>query len=142
MQAVRHQNLIFLEREADETGTTGLADLDLSAEELADYIDNPFQHIGDRLARRIEQAGGRPRKWLDEQHVESDGLCSSFPNDLRELMTLYSEMDARGRRLLIDLANATARHWQERDHPDPWWQSVNRGYSPPHPSAVPHQSGL
>jgi transcriptional regulator with XRE-family HTH domain len=116
LQAVRHQNLVFLQREAGEDPIVALGP---DSEPLSDYIDNPFQHIDDRLARRIEQAGGRPRKWLDEQHVESDGLCSSFPDDLHELMTLYSEMDARGRRLLFELANSTARHWQERDHPDP-----------------------
>jgi transcriptional regulator with XRE-family HTH domain len=111
LQAVRHQNLVFLQREAEEHQAAGL---DLAPEPLSDYIDNPFQHISDRLARRIEQAGGRPRKWLDEQHVESDGLCSSFPDDLRELMTIYSEMDPQGRTLLIELAKTTARHLPDR----------------------------
>jgi len=107
LQAVRHQNLVFLQREAGEDPILGL---DPDSEPLSDYIDNPFQHIGDRLAHRIEQAGGRPRKWLDEQHVESDGLCSSFPDDLRELMTIYSEMGPSGRELLMELAKTTSRH--------------------------------
>ncbi len=49
-------------------------------------------------------AGGRPRCWLDEQHVASDGLCRSFPDDLRELMTLYSEVDEKSKELILALA--------------------------------------
>ena len=78
--------------------------LQLSAGQVADHVDNPFQRIGERLARRIEKAGGRSRRWLDEQHVEPDGLCRSFPDDLRELMTIYSDMDGKGKRMLMSLA--------------------------------------
>lgn len=114
LQAVRYQNLVFLYREAERGSTDTMsrfvAGLKMPADKLAGYLDNPFQHIGERLARRIEEAGGRPCRWLDEQHVESDGLCASFPDDLRELMTLYSEMDAGGRALLLALARAVAEH--------------------------------
>lgn len=107
LQAVRHQNLVYLYREAMESSESlsdFVASLLLSAGQVADQVDNPFQHIGERLARRIEKAGGRPRRWLDEQHVESDGLCRSFPDDLRELMTIYSEMDVKSKRMLMSLA--------------------------------------
>ena len=114
LQAVRHQNLVFLYREAEEASAKAMAEfllgLQLEPDQLAAYIDNPFKHIGERLARRIEKAGGRSRKWLDEQHVESDGLCGSFPDDLRELMTIYSEMDEQGRALLLALARTSAVH--------------------------------
>jgi transcriptional regulator with XRE-family HTH domain len=114
LQAVRHQNLVFLFRQAEETSTKALGDfllgLKLEAKQLADYIDNPFKHIGERLARRIEKASGKTRQWLDEQHIESDGLCGSFPDDLRELMTLYSEMDSRGRSTLIAMARTLSEH--------------------------------
>lgn len=113
LQAVRHQNLVFLYREAGEVSSEAtikfLLGLQLEATRLASYIDNPFKHIGERLARRIEKAGGRPRKWLDEQHVDSDGLCGSFPDDLRELMTIYSEIDDKGRNMLISLARTIAQ---------------------------------
>ena len=106
LQAVRHQNLVYLYREAEESSAVSdfVDGLQLSARRIADHIDNPFRHIGERLARRIEKAGGRPRRWLDEQHVESDGLCRSFPDDLRELMTIYSEMDEKSKRMLMSLA--------------------------------------
>ena len=108
LQAVRHQNFVYLYRDAAEMSSAAMAafveGLQLSAERAIDHVDNPFQRIGERLARRIEKAGGRPRRWLDEQHVESDGLCRSFPDDLRELMTIYSEMDERRKRMLMALA--------------------------------------
>lgn len=108
LQAVRHQNLVYLYHAAAEEGgraeATFISALHLQAGKLAEYIDNPFKHIGERLARRIEKAGGRPRRWLDEQHVESDGLCRSFPDDLRELMTIYSEVSDKGKGLILALA--------------------------------------
>ena len=106
LQAVRHQNLVYLYREAEESSAMSdfVDGLQLSAGQVADHVDNPFQRIGERLARRIEKVGGRPRRWLDEQHVESDGLCRSFPDDLRELMTIYSEMDEKSKRMLMSLA--------------------------------------
>ena len=114
LQAVRHQNLVFLYQEAERLSVAAVAGfllgLGLDDGKLAGYIDNPFLRIGERLARRIEKAGARPRKWLDEQHVESDGLCGSFPDDLRELMTIYSEMDEQGRGLLIAMARTVAGH--------------------------------
>ncbi|MGD2117227.1 MAG: DNA-binding protein [Chromatiales bacterium] len=112
LQAVRHQNLVYLFQQASDdsaqSGTDFLLALKLEAGQLAEYIDNPFKHIGERLARSIEKAAGRSRKWLDEQHVESDGLCGSFPDDLRELMTIYSEMDDKGRDMLVAMARTLA----------------------------------
>jgi hypothetical protein len=114
LQAVRHQNLVYLFRQAEEGGADAISEflltIRLDVRQLADYIDNPFKHIGERFARRIEKANHRPVKWLDEQHIESDGLCGSFPDDLRELMTIYSEMDERGRKLLIEMAQTISNH--------------------------------
>jgi hypothetical protein len=114
LQAVRHQNLVFLFRQAEEAGAEAVGEfllaVRLDVRQLADYIDNPFKHIGERLARSIEKAKQRPVKWLDEQHIESDGLCGSFPDDLRELMTIYSEMDERGRKMLIEMAQTISSH--------------------------------
>ena len=114
LQAVRHQNLTYLYRQASETsnaeGRAFLTTIKLSAEQLATHLDNPFQRIGERLARRIEKAGGKSRHWLDEQHVESDGLCASFPDDLRELMTVYSDMDEQNRTTLLEMARVLGRN--------------------------------
>jgi transcriptional regulator with XRE-family HTH domain len=104
LQAVRHQNLIYLHGQQ----LTQVASAQLDPAQLSKHLDNPFLHIGERLARRLEQAAARPERWLDEQHVESDGLCASFPDELRELMTLYSEMDSHRRTLLLALANTVS----------------------------------
>jgi transcriptional regulator with XRE-family HTH domain len=114
LQAVRHQNLVYLFRQAQEGTTESISEfllgIKLEAKQLANYIDNPFKHIGERFARNIEKASDKPRRWLDEQHIESDGLCGSFPDDLRELMTIYSEMDDKGRQVLIAMAQAMSQH--------------------------------
>jgi transcriptional regulator with XRE-family HTH domain len=114
LQAVRHQNLLYLFRQAEERGAESISEfligVKLDAKSLINYIDNPFNHIGERFARSIEKASGMPRKWLDEQHIESDGLCGSFPDDLRELMTIYSEMDVKGRKMLIAMAQTMSQY--------------------------------
>lgn len=113
LQAVRHQNRVYLYREAGKAGIKSevafLSGLRLAAEKIGAYIDKPFQHIAERLARRIEKAGGKPSKWLDEQHVESDGLCSSFPDELRDLMTIYSELDQKNKGLILAMARTIAK---------------------------------
>lgn len=35
---------------------------------------NPSKNIGDRLARHIEECFGKPRGWLDREHVKADEL--------------------------------------------------------------------
>ncbi len=52
------------------------------------YWINPFEPISDELARRFENQLRHPTGWMDERHVEHDPLCLSFPDDIRELMTL------------------------------------------------------
>lgn len=112
LQAVRHQNLVYLFKNAAQQGSDAteifLGSVGLEPAKVAGYLDNPFQHIGERLARRIEKGGHKPRKWLDEQHVESDGLCSSFPDELRELMTIYSEVDEKSQGLILAMARTIA----------------------------------
>lgn len=111
LQAVRHQNLVYLHAQSmqDSNGVSHvLPVLGLTAIGLADFLDNPFNAIDDAMARIIEEAWKRPHQWLDEQHVESDGLCSSFPDELRELMTIYSEFDEKNQHLLLALARTMA----------------------------------
>ncbi|WP_078119246.1 helix-turn-helix domain-containing protein [Thiosocius teredinicola] len=114
LQAVRHQNLVYLYQMAADTSQDAtaafIADLHLKPSTVIEHIDNPFKHIGDRLARKIEKAGDKPRTWLDEQHIESDGLCASFPDELRELMTIYSDMDDKQRRQLVGIARTLISH--------------------------------
>lgn len=103
-QAIRHQNLVVtIEQFQSERGqlTRLLKNLGISRKKLDEYIANPFQPIPDRLVRRCEKFLGKPPAWMDEQHVETDPVCASFPEDMRRLMMIYSELPAAERRRLL-----------------------------------------
>jgi hypothetical protein len=108
LQAIRHQNLSRL-AEHGETGLSGFAKgLGLTQKRLREHMDNPFQPIDDDLAQCCEKVRGHRQGWMDEQHVEDDPLCMAFPEDMRELMMLYSELDTDGRRLVLATLRALA----------------------------------
>ncbi|HEX9802743.1 MAG TPA: helix-turn-helix transcriptional regulator [Gammaproteobacteria bacterium] len=103
-QAIRHQNLTRLVEQAQQNG--GLAALAKSlriAQKLLDeHLDNPFLPIDDTLARRCERITKRRKGWMDEQHIEDDPLCMAFPEDMRELMMLYSGLLPAQRGLVLE----------------------------------------
>ena len=106
-QAIRHQNLTHIVdqyRRNRKALSEFLAASELSRSKLNTYLNDPFKRIPDRLARRMEQALNKPEGWMDEQHVDSDPLCNQFPDDFRELMTIYSEMPLRDRARLLQIA--------------------------------------
>ena len=106
-QAIRHQNLQFIyERLSQERGqlSTFLKAIGISKKKLEEHLDNPFFVIQDRLARKAEQFLKKPKDWFDEQHIESDPLCVSFPDDLRELMSIYSELEKHDRQRMLEIA--------------------------------------
>ncbi len=105
-QAIRHQNLVTLiEHLQTEPGQLArlLKAIGISRKKLDEYLANPFQPIPDRLVRRCEKAQGKPSRWMDEQHVETDPVCASFPEDMRKLMMIYSELPDPERRRLLRL---------------------------------------
>ncbi len=107
LQAIRHQNLSFLVKELSTTPSklrSLLQSLGISRIKLDELIDNPFTAIQDRYARRCEQFLKKSKGWMDEQHVESDPLCMNFPEDLRELMSIYSELNVEDRKKLLEIA--------------------------------------
>ncbi|MFO1371606.1 MAG: helix-turn-helix transcriptional regulator [Candidatus Competibacteraceae bacterium] len=111
-QAIRHQNLTLLsEQTAKEAGDRqALARLlDLAPERLDEHLNNPFLPIDDGLARRCEQALHRPLGWMDEQHVEHDPLCLAFPDDMRELMMLYSGLTPEKRKIVLETVRTLTR---------------------------------
>jgi hypothetical protein len=81
-----------------------LQTLGISRKKIDELIDNPFTPIQDRYARRCEQYLKKAKGWMDEQHVESDPLCMNFPEDLRELMSIYSELNVADRKRLLEIA--------------------------------------
>ncbi len=110
-QAIRHQNL-FTTVEQVQSGhgqlTRLLKALGISRKKLDEYLANPFQPIPDRLVRRCETFLNKPPTWMDEQHVETDPLCASFPEDMRRLMMIYSELPVPERRRLLRLIEVFA----------------------------------
>ena len=107
VQAIRHQNLVYLiDTAKEQKGMLGrlLNDVGLSRKKVDEYTGNPFLTIGERLARRCEKYAGKAKGWLDEQHVASDPICAAFPEDMRELMEVYSGLDQDKRRTLLQIA--------------------------------------
>lgn len=105
-QAIRHQNLAStIEQTQAERGEIPrlLKALGISRKKLDEYLANPFQPIPDRLVRRCEKFLKKPPSWMDEQHVETDPVCTSFPEEMRRLMMIYSELPALERRRLLRL---------------------------------------
>lgn len=115
-QAIRHQNLAAtVEQIGAERGqlTRLLKALGISRRKLDEYLANPFQPIPDRLVRRCEKFLSKSPAWMDEQHVETDPVCASFPEDMRQLMMIYSELPPLDRQRLLRMVEAFA----DIDHP-------------------------
>ncbi|MCP3663396.1 MAG: helix-turn-helix transcriptional regulator [Gammaproteobacteria bacterium] len=105
-QAIRHQNLIAIGEEAGSSRklTSLLKALGISRKKLDAHLANPFLALTERMMRKCEKYLSKPNGWMDEQHIENDPLCSSFPDDMRELMSLYSNLDESNRELMLRLA--------------------------------------
>ncbi len=108
-QAVRHQNLVHamagIEQDTERLDRT-VKRLRISRKRLREHLDNPFLPISDELSGRLEQLLGAAVGWFDEQHVEHDPLFLSFPEEMRELMMIYSELPAPQRAVLLATARA------------------------------------
>jgi transcriptional regulator with XRE-family HTH domain len=112
-QAIRHQNLsnCYAEIKHDQNAVKRFFKaIKLEQEALDAMLDNPFQPISDELARRFEKHLKYPAGWIDEQHVEHDPLCLSFPDDIRELMTLYSSAKSELRPLMLATLRTLSEH--------------------------------
>lgn len=103
LQAIRHQNLSRLaeQRQSEKDIVAMAKSLRLPQKALREHLDNPFLPIEDTLARRCERMATRRKGWMDEQHIEDDPLCMAFPDDMRELMMLYSGMVREEHRSLL-----------------------------------------
>ena len=113
LQAIRHQNLTRL---AEQVAIPALAKgLKLSQKKLNEHLDNPFLPIEDKLARGCERVGDHRQGWMDEQHVEDDPLCMAFPEDMRELMMLYSGLGGSQRQIVLSTMKALSKALLEKD---------------------------
>ncbi len=111
LQAIRHQNLVYIVK-IIKTRPKGLNPffkaVGLSKKKCNDYIGNPFSTIPERVVRQCEVFLAKPTGWMDEQHVESDPLCAAFPDDMRRMMEIYSNLDSEKRQLFVKMAEAFA----------------------------------
>lgn len=116
LQAIRHQNLYnrYAETSDDKEQLARFCRaLKITKSKLLQHIDNPFEPIDDEFARRFEKNQKLSQGWMDEQHVEHDPLCLSFPEDIRELMSLYSTADKNRRSLMLAILRTLANHPQD-----------------------------
>lgn len=117
VQAIRHQNLchIVQERQEKRGALARLAKaMEWDKSGLLEHIDNPFLPIEDQNARQFESYLHVSIGWMDEQHVEYDPLCQSFPEDLRELMMLYSGLTQSDRRLILATIRTLSKELRKR----------------------------
>lgn len=113
LQAIRHQNLSNCSAEIRQDPSalkSFLKALKLEQGVLDTLLDNPFEAIDDQFARRFEKYLKHPAGWMDEQHVEHDPLCLSFPDDIRELMSLYSSARLELRPLMLATLRTLSEH--------------------------------
>ena len=106
LQAIRYQNLRYILdaiKDGQEWAIFAKA-LNIPIDKLQKLANNPFAHISDVLARRCEKYIQQAKGWFDEQHVETDDLSSAYPDDMRELMSIYSNLEKNERAKLLSIA--------------------------------------
>ena len=104
LQAIRYQNLLNTINLCQSTSSKlkeFVSALGIDENQLFEYSENPFLPINNDVASRLEKYLDVQSGWADEQHIENDPVCASFPEDIRELMLLYSGMDENKRRMSL-----------------------------------------
>lgn len=107
IQAIRHQNFVYIfENCTTQKGSISklLKSIGLSRKKVDEYLNNPFLTIPDRIARKCEKFAKRKIGWIDAQHVETDPICASFPEDMQRLMMIFSELPETDQKRLVKLA--------------------------------------
>ena len=107
IQAIRHQNLVYIFENCKTTKggmTKFLKAIGLSRNKVDEHINNPFLTIPDRIARKCEKHDKKPIGWLDEQHVESDPVCAAFPDDMRRVMEIFSNLSGDKRAMFLQMS--------------------------------------
>ena len=73
-------------------------------------LDHLYLKITETLCRKIERHLGKTKGWMEQQHVEMDGLCDFFPEDVKELLSIYSNLDSDGRTMLLEISRSVKTH--------------------------------
>lgn len=110
-QAIRHQNLSQIFENLSESERVNFCiRVNLPRQKLYEFINNPFLEIDDNLSAKVELSLDKRSGWMDEQHIENDGLSNFFPDDFREIMMIFSNMKPESKILLLDLAKTLQSH--------------------------------
>lgn len=107
IQAIRHQNFVYIFENCKtqkDAITIFLKAIGLSRKKVNEYINNPFLTIPDRIARKCEKFAKNRVGWLDEQHVESDPVCAAFPDDMRRVMEIFSNLSYEKRKMFLQIS--------------------------------------
>ena len=107
IQAIRHQNFVYIfENCKSQRGaiTKFLTSIGLSRKKVDEHIDNPFLAISERIARKSEKFSDKPTGWLDEQHVETDPVCAAFPDEMRQVMEIFSNLTGEKKAMFLQIS--------------------------------------
>lgn len=108
IQAIRHQNFVYIFDNCKEQKgaiTKFLKAIGLSRKKVDEYMNNPFLTIPDRIARKCEQYSSKTVGWLDEQHIETDPVCAAFPEDMRQVMEIFSNLSGERKDMFLKITN-------------------------------------
>jgi len=108
IQAIRHQNLVYVYdicKSRKAAVTKFLKATGLSRKKADEYANNPFLSIPDRIARKCEKYSCKPSGWLDEQHIESDPVCAAFPEEMKRVMEILSDLSGERKELFLKIAD-------------------------------------
>lgn len=113
VQAIRYQNFSHLYEQMNKTEQMELRKvIKLKPKDINNHLDNPYLKITDALCRKIERHLEKPKSWMEQQHVEMDGLSDFFPEDVKELLSIYSNLNTDGRSMLLDISRTVEAHQQ------------------------------
>ncbi|MCW8931562.1 MAG: helix-turn-helix domain-containing protein [Gammaproteobacteria bacterium] len=111
VQAIRYQNFSHLYEKMKKTEQLALRKaINLKPKEVNHHLDNPYLKITDTMCHKIERHLGKSKGWMEQQHVEMDGLCDFFPEDVKELLSIYSNLDSDGRAMLLEISRTVQSH--------------------------------
>ena len=110
-QAIRYQNFSHLYERLNKSEQLAFRKaLKLKPREINNYLENPYLKITDTLCRKIENYLAKPKGWMEQQHVDMDGLSDFFPDDVKELLSIYSNLDSHGRAMLLEISRTVQAH--------------------------------
>ncbi len=113
LQPIRHQNLTFLEENLSKSELTSLRkSLNLKPNEFLNHINNSFLKITDTMCLKIERILGKQKNWMSEQHIDTDGLCKHYPEDIQKILTIYSNLDKNGKQLFLSLTQSMSDNYK------------------------------